>query len=240
MHFSGFLKLFSTANLVWNRAVCVSTDSIDFISLPLGYEQVYAVFTSQIVAHLREKGLIGKMQKLSGTQNDQLARLTNRAANWDVSHDIPPSLFPTRDVIPGPLPLLTSHLAMKTETFNSSLELSDAATQKASLKRDISAKIVTINYCSSLPGSWFKRPFEKTSDKKLEHRDQHCCANACASFMVLTRMSSGSRGLDTCCRECNAYKCGGGMGVRTLMATVSIIASPTKLDSNPAVFMFVV
>lgn len=187
----------------------------------------------------------GLMQNLSRSQEQRILEMTERAANWDVSMDVHPSVFPTRDIIPTPE--LTSVRQERQSPLNQRTQVGGRlpTAGENSIASNVAVKSlshtsVTKAYCSALSGRWYKREFKPKWFAPLVHRDQHCCSTACASFTVLTRDTGGSGGLDTCCQECNAWKCKlvTNTVVRTLVASVSRITSPTKASSTPAVFVF--
>lgn len=226
-------------NLAWNRVVCVPSDTKELISLPLGYEKVYGMLTSQIAAHLMATNSFGSMQALSPEQQQRIAEMTDRAANWDIAFDVHPSMFPTRQLLPAPAKSISNSTAGEARVLPISTDDESSVVSSATV-RAAGYEKVSDEYCRRLPGLWYKREFNPTAYAPLVHKGQHCCASACKTIMMLTRETGGSGGLDTCCQECNARHCSliNKSVVRTLVALVSRVISPTKEFSTPAIYMF--
>lgn len=231
VHSHQFLRSITfAANLAWNRAVCIAGDSKSAITLPLGYEQVYAILTSQIIAHVKNHGLEGAMTQMTAVQETKLMELRSRAVAWDVSYDLHPGLFPTRDVIPA------STKVDPTVRLANITIVSDAPSGTSNL-----TSVVVDAYRKS-KGQWFKRDFVPTALLELSNTDQHCCALACSAYISMSKFSGSARVIDTCCQDSNLHGCKlrEEEVVRTLVAEATHVQAPTKTDSEPALYTFAV
>jgi hypothetical protein len=228
-------------NLAWNRALCVDGDSQKEITLPVGYEQVYAILTSQILAFMKETGLEGAKVPLSQTQNEKLAKLTSKAAAWDVSHELCPSMFPDRSIIPRPKRSTTSTVHESVRTSTVSWVQREESFRPNVDSQSLAFADVSDERCRE-SGLYFKREFKSSPLMPLQHRDQHCCALGCSSYEMMSRVSHNANALNICCQDCNMFACElkTTSFTRNLMAVAAIVESPTKSDAKPAVYTFAI
>jgi hypothetical protein len=174
--------------LASNRALCVKGDSSEFITLPIGYEQKYAILTSQILAYMKANGLEGAKATMSRTQTEEIAKLTARATDWDISHVLHPRMFPDRSTVPYP----DIHVTVRPDISVTGVEGDGSYFSEAFCRAD---------------GLHFKRIYAASYTRPFKNVNQHCCARGCVAYVEMSRVSGSSMALDTCCQDCNKYDC---------------------------------
>jgi hypothetical protein len=231
-----------TVNLAWNRAVCVSADSKRRVSLPLGYEGLYGILTGKIMAYVKSRQLDGGMAPLTPEQQRTLGQMTAAASQWDIETELHPGMFPTRQTVPMPTKDTAKAVGRiasgEAPSESDSKAAPDAAPapEAADAREELAFASVNEDTCSK---GYFAQKYSPSKALPLRHIHNHCCALACVGYKYMSRVS-GPAGLNNCCRMCNRHYCPfqNSGPVREVLAEVTRVEAPCKLDSTPAVYSF--
>lgn len=206
--------------MAWNRASCISGDSKDQISLPIGYEGLYGILAAKIQSIVVASPGGGRPARLTLGQKRKLGTYLRVARSWDVSKEITDSLFPTARDIPSPIRKQSSSNIPSNELTTASV-------------RSVKFIHVSKSYCRA-GGYYFKEKYRPTLSLPLVHKDQHCCSKACFAYRAFARFGAGSVTMAGCCRLCNKHSCkvGGRKSSLLLTAAASMVESPPKISTK--------